>query len=321
VTGAIAAVRLRLAPWGRALTPSPRLRRRAMALAVAALVLTAFYMLWLRDSPLVAVKQVKVTGLTGETGAEARAAIERVAKDSTTLHVDRAAIEKAAESFPVVESVVIAPDFPNSMSIRVIEHRPAALLQLGARKVAVAGDGSVLTGLTPKGSLPTIEIQGGVPTRQLEPGPVLDAARVAGGAPPAITARLEKIERERGRGVVVHVKDGPELVFGDAGRIAAKWAAAVRVLADKDAAGAEYVDVRIPERPAAGGLPVETVAPVAPAGADQPAPAPQDTTPTAPTTPETAAPITPQTPQVPQQAAPAPTQAQPGGTAAPNLQP
>jgi len=322
VTGAIAAVRLRLAPWGRALTPSPRLRRRAVALAVASLVFAAFYMLWLRDSPLVAVKEVRVTGISGESAGEVRAALERAAKDSTTLHVDRAAIEEVAESFPVVQSVVITPDFPNSMSIRVIEHRPAALLQLGARKVAVAGDGSVLTGLTVKGALPTIEIEGGVPARQLEPGPVLDAARVAGGAPPAITARLEKIERERGRGVVVHVKDGPELVFGDAGRIAAKWAAAVRVLADKDAAGAEYIDVRIPERPAAGGLPVETVAPVAPAGADQPAPTPQTAV---PGTTEIPAPAAPQTPQeaapVAPQAAPEPTPVQPGGTAAPNLQP
>ncbi len=321
MTGAITAVRLRLAPWLRALTPSPRMRRRAVAILAAAVVLSAFYMLWLRDSPLVAVKQVTITGLTGEAAKDARAAIEHAAKDSTTLHVDRAAIEKAAEGFPVVESVVITPDFPNAMSIRVIEHRPAALLTLGARKVAVAGDGSVLTGLTWKGSLPTIEIQGGVPARQLDPGPVLDAARVAGGAPAVITARLEKIEREGGRGVVVHVKEGPELVFGDASRIAAKWAAAVRVLADKDAAGAEYIDVRIPERPAAGGLPVETVAPVAPAGADQPAPVPEGA---AQATPEAAAPVTPQTQQTPQptpQADPGVTPAEPGGTVAPNLQP
>ncbi len=325
MTGALATVRLRLAPWGRALTPSPRFRRRVITLLVASAVLAAAYMLYLRDSGLVAVKQVTVTGLTGAAAGDARAALERVAQDSTTLHVDRAAIEQVAGGFPAIESVVITPDFPNAMGIRVIEHRPAAWLQLGERKVAVARDGSILAGLHVKGSLPTIAIEGGFPAKELEPGPALDAARVAGGAPAVITQRLEKIERERARGVVVHVKDGPELVFGDAGRIAAKWAAAVRVLADRDAAGAEYIDVRIPERPAAGGLPVETVAPIAPAGPDQPAPTPQGVTPATPEAPQQTEPQTPATPQqtpaTPQQTAPAPPPAQPGGTAAPNLQP
>jgi len=79
-------------------------------------------------------------------------------------------------------------------------------------------------------------------------------------------SRLEQVEREAERGLVVSVKDGPELIFGSTDRLTAKWAAAVRVLADPDAAGAEYLDLRLPERPAAGGLAVETVAPVAPAG-------------------------------------------------------
>ena len=47
--------------------------------------------------------------------------------------------------------------------------------------------------------------------------------------------------------------------------MAAKWTAVTRVLADRDAAGADYIDLRIPGRPAAGGLPVQTVEPVAPA--------------------------------------------------------
>lgn len=296
MTGAISAARLRLAPWGRALAPGPYLRRRLMTLSCAVLVLAAAYMLWLRDSSLVAVKQVSVSGLSGKTAEDARAALERAAKESTTLHVDRAAIERAAEAFPAIRALVITPDFPNALTIRVVEHRPVAVLELGARKIAVAGDGSILPGLAGKVALPGIEIEGALPTRQVGPGPALDAVRVAGGAPAVITGRLEKIEREGGRGVVVQIKDGPELVFGDASRVAAKWAAAIRVLADRDAAGAEYVDVRIPERPAAGGLPVETVAPVAPAGSEQPPPAPEGADPAVP---QTAAPQAPAPAQAP----------------------
>ena len=324
MTGAISAARLRLAPWGRALAPGPDLRRRLMIFTCAALVLAAGYMLWLRDSSLVAVKQVSVTGLSGTTAEDARAALERAAKESTTLHVDREEIERAAEAFPVIRSVVITPDFPNALTIQVREHRPVAVLELGARKIAVAGDGSILPGPAGKAPLPAIKIEGALPTRQVGPGPALDAVHVAGGAPAVITGRLEKIARE-GRGVVVHVKDGPELVFGDASRVAAKWAAAIGVLADREAAGAEYVDVRIPERPVAGGLPVETVAPVAPAGSEQPTPTPQGAAPVAPQTAVPQAPVVPQTPsaqpQTAPQAAPVTPPAQAGGGAAPNTQP
>jgi cell division protein FtsQ len=43
-------------------------------------------------------------------------------------------------------------------------------------------------------------------------------------------------------------------VFGSRDNAAAKWAAAARVLADPSAAGATYLDLRIPGRVAAGGL-------------------------------------------------------------------
>jgi cell division protein FtsQ len=48
--------------------------------------------------------------------------------------------------------------------------------------------------------------------------------------------------------------EGPDLIFGDASDARRKWLAAARVLADPSAAGAIYLDVRIPERVAAGGL-------------------------------------------------------------------
>ena len=76
----------------------------------------------------------------------------------------------------------------------------------------------------------------------------------------------------------MELRDGPELIFGEATRVRAKWVAATRVLADPDSQGATYIDVRLPGRPAAGGLPATTLAPVAPAGSEQ-ATTPQATTP------------------------------------------
>ncbi len=296
---AAAARRLRVLSPRRALsaprrlltTVPPHLRRRLIVALALAGVLFGLYMVWLRDIGLVAVEKVQVTGLTGKDAAQATAALEEAAHGSTTLHVDRAAIDAVADRFPVIHSVRIQTDFPNAMSIAVVEQRPAAMLVAGSRRIPVAADGSVLTALTIKGSLPTIKVEpGNVPDRRLTPSSTLDAVRVAGGAPAALTARLESVTKDRSKGWVVQVKDGPELIFGAAASVATKWTAATRVLADRDAAGADYIDLSIPGRPTAGGLPVQTVAPVAPAGADTPAgPGAGEQAP-APATPQTATP-------------------------------
>lgn len=55
-------------------------------------------------------------------------------------------------------------------------------------------------------------------------------------------------------GLTLEMKDGPRLYFGTADDLNAKWTAVARVLADPAAEGATYLDVRVPERVAAGGL-------------------------------------------------------------------
>ncbi len=272
----------------------PRLRRRLAVAVVLSGLLFGLYMVWLRDIGLVAVEKVQVTGLTGKDAAQATAALEKVARQSTTLHVDRAAIDSVAERFPVIHSVQIRTDFPDGMSIAVTEQRPAAMVVAGSRRIPVSADGSVLTALTINSSLPTIEVEpGNVPDKRLTRSSTLDAARVAGGSPATLTPQLESVSRQGSKGWVVQVKDGPKLIFGTATSIAAKWTAATRVLADRDAAGADYIDLSIPGRPTAGGLPVQTVQPVAPAGGDGDGTAgAADATPPVPTP----APGTPQAP-------------------------
>jgi cell division protein FtsQ len=77
---------------------------------------------------------------------------------------------------------------------------------------------------------------------------------VAGAAPLAILGRLERITRVPGKGIVATMTKGPEIYFGDPSRLEAKWAEAVAILADRGSQGATYVDVRMPDRPVAGGL-------------------------------------------------------------------
>jgi cell division protein FtsQ len=250
----------------------PRMRRRVFMVLAACLVLAAGFQFWLRDSTLVAVENVKVTGLTTKDAARVRASLVSAAHTMTTLHVDQDELERAIAAYPVVQALHVEADFPHRLEIRVIEHRPAAMVG----GLPVAGDGTILRGLPVEGRLPELDVRGKLDGDRLSDPASLHAARVAGGAPAPLRGRLERIEIRAEEGIVVELRDGPELYFGSATRVRAKWIAAVRILADPEAAGASYIDVRLPGRPAAGGLPAETLAPVAPAGSAELA-APTDT--------------------------------------------
>jgi cell division protein FtsQ len=261
------------------LTPSARTRRRLLIAAIVAALLAGGYMFWLRDSALVAVDRVSVTGLTSRDADRVRVALASTAETMTTLHVDERRLQDAAAAFPVVARVEATTDFPHGMTIHVIEHRPVALAVASGRKQPLAGDGSVLAGIAVEGDLPTIDLAVAMPQRRLGPGAARDAARVAGAAPAVISRRVESLAREGGaRGVVAELEDGTELVFGAPDRLAAKWAAAIRVLADDEATGATYIDIRIPERPVAGGLQAATITPVPPVAETPAAPAIQTPT-------------------------------------------
>ena len=303
----------------------PRAKRWLLIALALCLVQAVGYRFWLRDSSLVAVEKVQVTGLTTKDAARVRTALASAAHTMTTLHVRHDVLEQAIAAYPVVTGLDVRPDFPHGLVIRVIEYRPAALVG----GLPVAGDGTILRGIPVEGSLPSIGSRAPHGNR-LTGAAALHAARIAGTAPMALRSRLELIETRAQDGIVVQMRDGPELIFGDATRARAKWIAATRVLADPEAEGASYIDVRLPGRPAAGGLPAATLSPVAPAGAAETTPPASGTTGVDPATeqlapavptgdPATADPNAPATaqpnasPTAPQSAQPAPAPTDPTG--------
>jgi cell division protein FtsQ len=319
-----------------------RLRRRLLALAAAAVVVASLYMLWFRDSSFVRVEQVRVTGLTTKDAKTLRRSLVAAASSMTTLHVDHEGLEQAVAGYPVVRELRVSPDFPHALRIEVVEHHPAAIAVAGGSRVPVAGDGTVLRGLPVRGKLPELRLKGALPPERLREPRALRLARVAGGAPAALSSRLMDVREEKERGTVVRMREGPLLIFGALTRVRDKWAAAARVLADPQAQGATYIDLRLPERPAAGGVAAETLAPLPPASVSPVAPVPgapaeppgaaepslepaPETVPESPAVPPEGAAGVPQSaPPAPSgDPAPAAPRAQPGagGGAVPNPQP
>jgi cell division protein FtsQ len=253
---------------------SARSKRRLLALACVLLLLATLYHVWFRDSSFVAVEEVSVTGLVTEDASRIRARLIHAAEQQTTLHVDEEALMRALPAGAAVAELRVTTDFPHGMLIEVVQRPPVAVLVGPGRRVAVAEDGSLLKGVRTS-NVPSIVV-GALPrTGRLGRGRALRLVGAASAAPTALRSRVERIRQLPGKGLVAYLERGPQVILGDARALSTKWAAAAAVLADDASRGASHVDVRIPERPVAGGVEVpqpEPEQPVTPGAETPPAP-------------------------------------------------
>lgn len=262
----------------------PRLPRAAVwALALLALLVAG--LLWLRDSSLVAVRKVTVVGLTGPEAPRVTRQLQDAARDMTTLHVRGDQLRSVVEPYPVVKDLRVSTDFPHGLKITVVENTPVAAISAGGEKTPVSADGKLLRGADQR-ELPIVPLRVAPGGGQVVDATARRAIAALAAAPAALRARVERASTTREGGLTLQLRDGPVLRFGAADRLAAKWAAAAAVLASSASAGATYLDLRYPERPAAGGLedPATQRDPEAVNAADptQTTPAPESTAPVTP---------------------------------------
>jgi cell division protein FtsQ len=229
--------------------------RLRLSVLIAALALPALGggWLWLRDSSLVAVEEVRVSGARGVQAAGIEAALDGAARRMTTLDVNVGELRAAVVSFPVVRDVRVSTSFPHGLRIGIVEEPPVAALVIGGGRTAVAADGVVLGPALLSGRLPLVR---GSAADTLAGGRVrtpsaLQALGVLGAAPRPLLGWIANVFPGP-EGLTVRMRNGLEIYFGDARRPHAKWLSALRVLTDPSSAGAYYVDVRLPGRPAAG---------------------------------------------------------------------
>ncbi len=232
-----------------------------MLLVVLVAGLTAGYFGWFRDSSLVAVRDVNVSGVSSADKGGIEAALTEAAGSMTTLHVSESKLEDAVAGFPTVVSVSAHPDLLHGLTIEVVERRPALLVAAGGETVPAAGDGTLLRGLDlsddAREELPLIGLDE-LPPERLAGEPLAQAA-IAGAAPEPLLGLIERMSFEGERGVEVTMKGEIPIRFGTAEEAGRKWAAAAAVLADPKLETLTYIDVRAPERPAVGGAAAPTV--------------------------------------------------------------
>ena len=207
--------------------------------------------LWLRDSSLVAASSVTVTGASGPDAAQIDAALETAAHGMTTLDMNVGKLRAAVAGYPSVKDVRVSTAFPHGLRIRVIEQQAVAVLSAPGQRAVVAGDGTVLRDATPASALPTISV-GTLPTARVRDSRTLAILGVLAAAPYRLLDHVQTATENAAHGVIVQLRNGPSLIFGEPGLESAKWIAASDVLADPGSVGAGYIDLTDPRRPAAG---------------------------------------------------------------------
>lgn len=223
----------------------------AAALAVALLVAGCFW-LWFKDSPLVSVNRVRVTGLSGPEVSQIRQALDAAAVRMTTLDVDMARLRAAARPYPDVRSLTVNTSFPHGMVIHVIEQVPIAQVSVNGSPMAVSRDGSLLAATPGTTHLPVLSVTSLPSGTRFTGAGALATLAVLSAAPYGFLTHIQTAQDTSQNGVVVQLRQGPQIRFGDTTQLHDKWAAALAVLGTPSAQGAQYIDVTDPGRPAAG---------------------------------------------------------------------
>jgi cell division protein FtsQ len=229
-----------------------RRARRALLATVALGLLLAGAWIWFRDSPLVAVQQVTVSGQSGADAGQISAALESAARTMSTLDVQLGRLRRAVAPYPVVKDIRVTTQFPHGMHIEVIEHVAVGAIDAGGQKVAVAPDGTVMHDVAVSPSLPTIPVSVAPTGTRVTSGPAAAAIKLLSAAPAQLLPKISQVTTVAPHGLVVQIRGGPSVYFGDDTQLEQKWIAASEVLGDPGSAGAVYIDVTDPQRPAAG---------------------------------------------------------------------
>lgn len=232
------------------------LRRRRLRIVLLAVVIATGLLggawLLLRKSPFVSVQQVQITGVHGPEAQAVQAALIGAAHGMSTLDVSVGALQAAVAPLRVVRAVRAVPRFPHGLRIEVVEQLPVAALTVGGVRTAVAADGVVLGPQLLSSSLPSVSgYTMPAPGKLVHGAGLLAALTVLGAAPVPLARHVERVFTGA-EGLTVAMRNGLLVYFGEATRSHAKWLSLARVLADSSSAGASYVDVRLPGRPAAG---------------------------------------------------------------------
>ena len=234
--------------------------RRQVAIAVA-VVLALVGLLWggvtLWNAPVFAVKNVDVSGLSHLKRAEVLA-LAAVPPNATLLRLPKNEIEQRVASSPWVQEVTVERQFPNAITIAVVERAPLAAVDTGGAVAwLISGDGHWIALRTPDmtaslASIRDVPAPGPRAGAQSQSPELLNALQVLGGLTSGIRAKLKAISAPSVDKTALLLTRDIQVFVGGSEGIGKKSAIAEAILnREKDVV---YVNVRVVDKPTWRGL-------------------------------------------------------------------
>ena len=208
---------------------------------------------WVTNSPVFDMRSLAIQG-NGHLSVRQVATLAGLDANTNVMWLSQRAVERRLEADPWILDATITRRLPSGITIDVVERVPTAVTQ-GDRPMLVAGDGMVLGAASSPASarLPAIA----APTHPAAVGdrlPVSPELTAAAVLPPSVRPLVGVITRDGDGALVLLMRDGVTVYFGDASDVAAKATALRTVLAwaAQHSVQFRYVDVRAPAVPALG---------------------------------------------------------------------
>lgn len=226
-------------------------RRLRRAVAVLALLALAGGGWTLVHSPLLAARHVRILGAAHTPVAEVLA-VTGLGSSPPLVDVDPGAEAAALRQLAWVRAASVTRNWPDGVTVSIVERRPTAALPLVAGRFVLAdASGRVLAAgvARPKGLVEVL-----APARRARPGGQLPASddallAVAAGLPPSLRGEVQAVEPEEGGGVLLRLTAGPLVELGSAGDLAEQAVALATLLAKVPMEGILTIDLRVPDAP------------------------------------------------------------------------
>jgi cell division protein FtsQ len=221
-------------------------KRLRILVIVAVLVVLVVGTYLVVESPFLDVDRVEVNGAVHIMPKQVRRAAG-IETGRALLRVDLAAVADRVERLPWVAKATVHRDLPGTLRIDVREAKPLAFVRVPGQ-VAVIGPGDRVVAFSREPPAGAVEITGvrRVPRRNEVLSPA-GTSRVVSAMPAELVPHVRAVALRPD--TVALLLDAGEVRLGNAGDLAAKFAATVAVMHTYNGAPFEYIDVSVPTDP------------------------------------------------------------------------
>jgi cell division protein FtsQ len=194
-------------------------------LAVALVLLIAGSLAWVGNSPVFRMRDLRVTGEKHLSEADV-ARLSGLTSKTNVLWVSGSAVARRLESNPWVASAVVSRHLPGGIDITVHERTAVAQLAQPGRYSVLSGDGVVLATRASAGhGVPIIRTAGSGATGKAPAATTAgtkEALAAVAALPPTVRSQVLTATERPDATVILRLKRGASVEFGDAARAAEK---------------------------------------------------------------------------------------------------